>query len=168
MRHLISMLLQNEAGALARVAGLFASRGYNIETLTVAGTQDEDVSRLSLTVSGDDTTVEQIVKQSAKLVDVIEIADLTAREHVERELVVVHMTAPHGAVDTCLARLGGRLLQRTDAGSIVEYTGPSKAIDAFLDAIGPVDPLFTHARSGVAAIGRAWAHAVDSEVLDVE
>ncbi|NID06272.1 acetolactate synthase small subunit [Luteibacter jiangsuensis] len=76
MRHLISMLLQNEAGALARVAGLFASRGYNIESLLVAPTRDADVSRLTLVVDVDEAAVEQIVKQSAKLVDVIEIADL--------------------------------------------------------------------------------------------
>ncbi|MET0331132.1 MAG: acetolactate synthase small subunit, partial [Dyella sp.] len=86
MRHLISILLQNEAGALARVAGLFAARGYNIESLTVAATGDEEASRLSLVVYGDDAVVDQIVKQSRKLVDVISIEELTTRQHVEREL----------------------------------------------------------------------------------
>ncbi|MGE7139391.1 acetolactate synthase small subunit [Luteibacter sp. NPDC031894] len=87
MRRLVSMLLQNEAGALARVAGLFASRGYNIESLVVAATQDADVSRLTLVVDVDDAAIEQIVKQSAKLVDVIEIADLTGLAHAGRDLL---------------------------------------------------------------------------------
>lgn len=88
MRHLISMLLQNEAGALARVAGLFASRGYNIESLIVAATRDADVSRLTMVVDVDDAAVEQIVKQSAKLVDMIEIADLGGPGQTEPGLLV--------------------------------------------------------------------------------
>ena len=106
MRHLISMLLQNEAGALARVAGLFASRGYNIESLTVAATHDVDASRLTLVVFGDDAVVEQIIKQTAKLVDVIEIVEITRREHVERELLVARIDAGAAVVDACLAQFG--------------------------------------------------------------
>ena len=83
MRHIISILLQNEAGALARVAGMFSSRGYNIESLTVAPTHDATVSRLTLVTTGSDAVIEQIIKQSRKLVDVVEIADLTSREHLE-------------------------------------------------------------------------------------
>jgi acetolactate synthase-1/3 small subunit len=94
MRHLISMLLQNEAGALARVAGLFASRGYNIESLTVAATHDVDASRLTLVVFGDDAVIEQIIKQTAKLVDVIEIAEFTGRaEEVDAFLDALRLAA---------------------------------------------------------------------------
>ena len=93
MRHLISLLLQNEAGALARVAGLFASRGYNIESLTVAATHDMDASRLTLVVFGDDAVVEQIVKQSAKLVDVIDIADLGGSDATAQALLAAFQAA---------------------------------------------------------------------------
>lgn len=91
MRHIISMLLQNEAGALARVAGLFAARGYNIDSLTVAATHDPAVSRLTLVTVGEDTVIEQILQQSSKLLDVLDIADLTAREHLEVELLIAKL-----------------------------------------------------------------------------
>lgn len=159
MRHLVSMLLQNEAGALARVAGLFASRGYNIESLTVAATQHADASRLTLVVYGDDGTIEQIVKQSAKLVDVIEIAELTRRDHVERELLVARADGEDAAVDALLARFGARLLQRHGSQSVFEYTGRADEIDTFLDALGRAVDLVDHARSGIAAIERPLAIA---------
>ncbi|WP_063572546.1 MULTISPECIES: acetolactate synthase small subunit [Luteibacter] len=159
MRHLISMLLQNEAGALARVAGLFASRGYNIESLTVAATHDVDASRLTLVVFGDDAVVEQIIKQTAKLVDVIEIAEITRREHVERELLVAHVEASAGAVDACLAQFGGRLLQRAGNQSVAEFTGRADEVDAFLDALRLAGEIVDHARSGIAAIERPLATA---------
>jgi acetolactate synthase-1/3 small subunit len=160
MRHLISMLLQNEAGALARVAGLFASRGYNIESLTVAATHDVDASRLTLVVFGDDAVVDQIVKQTAKLVDVIEIAEITRREHVERELLVVRVEAGAGpgagaaTLDACLAQFGGRLLQRAGNQSVAEFTGRADEVDAFLHAIRLAGSVVDHARSGIAAIER--------------
>jgi len=159
MRHLISMLLQNEAGALARVAGLFASRGYNIESLTVAATHDADASRLTLVVFGDDTVVEQIIKQTAKLVDVIEIAEITRREHVERELLVARIEAGSPAVDACLALHGGRLLQRAGNQSVVEFTGRAEEVDAILDALRLAGDIADHARSGIAAIERHLATA---------
>lgn len=158
MRHLVSMLLQNEAGALARVAGLFASRGYNIESLSVAATQDTDASRLTLVVFGDDAVVEQIVKQSAKLVDVIEIADLSGCDHVERELLVARMDAAGDIVDSCLARFGGRLLQRDGSHSVIEYTGSADAVDRFLDELRLLGQLLDHARSGIAAIEQPHVH----------
>ncbi|MGA7437390.1 MAG: acetolactate synthase small subunit [Luteibacter sp.] len=154
MRHTISMLLQNEAGALARVAGLFASRGYNIESLTVAATHDEDVSRLTLVIFGDDVVIEQIIKQSAKLVDVIEIGELTRKAHVERELLVARVDAAGGTVDACLTRFGGRLLQREGDQSVVEFTGRADEVDTFLDALGLAGEIVDHARSGIAAIER--------------
>lgn len=152
MRHLVSMLLQNEAGALARVAGLFASRGYNIESLTVAATHDADASRLTLVVFGDDAVVEQIVKQSAKLVDVIEISDLSGCAHVERELLVARVEATSDTIDSCLARFGGRLLQRDGLRSMIEYTGRADEVDEFLDELRLAGDLVDHARSGIAAI----------------
>ena len=153
MRHLISLLLQNEAGALARVAGLFASRGYNIESLTVAATHDVEASRLTLVVFGDDAVVEQIVKQSAKLVDVIEIAQLTGGDVVERELLVAHLdTSDVLPLDACLAQFGGRLLERGDDRSVVEFTGRAEEVDAFIDALRRVGRMVDHARSGIAAI----------------
>ncbi|GAA0901785.1 acetolactate synthase small subunit [Rothia nasimurium] len=154
MRHLISMLLQNEAGALARVAGLFASRGYNIESLTVAATHDEEVSRLTLTVYGDDATVEQVVKQSAKLVDVIEIAELTRREHLERELSVVRVEAEGHVLDAFLSRVGARLLERIGTQSVVEFTGRTDEVDGFIDGLRGVAGITDQARSGVAAVER--------------
>ena len=159
MRHLISMLLQNEAGALSRVAGLFASRGYNIESLTVAATLDEDASRLTLVVFGDNAVVEQIVKQSSKLVDVIEIAELTGREHVERELLVARVEGDEETIDALLARFGARLLQRQGSHSVVEYTGRADEIDLILDAMHRVGELLDHARSGIAAIEQPLAIA---------
>jgi acetolactate synthase-1/3 small subunit len=158
MRHLISMLLQNEAGALARVAGLFASRGYNIESLTVAATHDVDASRLTLVVFGDDAVVEQIIKQTAKLVDVIEIVEITRREHVERELLVARIDAGAAVVDACLAQFGGRLLQRAGSQSVAEFTGRADEVDAFLDALRLAGEIVDHARSGIAAcVGAASA-----------
>lgn len=159
MRHLISMLLQNEAGALARVAGLFASRGYNIESLTVAATHAVDASRLTLVVFGDDAVVEQIIKQTAKLVDVIEIEEITRREHVERELLVARVEASGAAVDACLSQFGARLLQRLGGQSLAEFTGRAEEVDAFLDALGGVGHIVDHARSGIAAIERPVAMA---------
>ena len=91
MRHIISILLQNESGALARVSGMFAARGYNIESLTVAPTQDPALSRLTLVTIGSDAVIDQIVKQSRKLIDVVEVRDITARRHGERELVLVKL-----------------------------------------------------------------------------
>ena len=93
MRHIISMLLQNEAGALARVAGMFSARGYNIDSLTVAATHDPQVSRLTMVTFGDDAVIAQIIKQSRKYIDVLEIADLTMRDHLECELLVVKVAA---------------------------------------------------------------------------
>ena len=96
MRHIISILLQNEAGALARVANLFSSRGYNIESLNVAPTADETVSRLTLVTSGSDSVIEQISKQLGKLVDVVDIADMTSADHIERELALFKLHVTNG------------------------------------------------------------------------
>src|SRR6478736_2927850 len=105
MRHIISILLQNEAGALARVANLFSSRGYNIESLNVAPTADETVSRLTLVTSGSDSVIEQIGKQLGKLIDVVEIADMTSSDHIERELALFKLQVANGAGEKVAAAL---------------------------------------------------------------
>ncbi|MBB3227998.1 acetolactate synthase-1/3 small subunit [Luteibacter sp. Sphag1AF] len=155
MRHLISILLQNEAGALARVAGLFASRGYNIESLTVAATPDVEASRLTLVIFGDDGLVDQIIKQSRKLVDVIEIAELTRRDHLERELLVVRTDGAPERVDACVQQFGARVLERHGTSVLVEFTGQPDEVDRCLDALMRAAELCEHARSGIAAIERA-------------
>ena len=125
MRHIIAILLQNEAGALARVAGLFSTRGYNIESLSVAPTDDPTVSRLTLVTSGSDAVIQQIANQLNKLVDVVNVLDMTRGEHLERELVLLKLRVAAGAVPTrcaatwCAAAAGcwtrpGRLHRRTD------------------------------------------------------
>ncbi|HEY4145011.1 acetolactate synthase small subunit [Pinirhizobacter sp.] len=148
MRHLISILLQNEAGALARVAGLFAARGYNIESLTVAATGDEEASRLSLVVYGDDAVVEQIVKQSRKLVDVITIEELTTRDHVERELVVVRFAASGLA----WASNHARVLTSDGEHCVAEFSGHTDDVDEFLAQLASRATLDGVARSGLAAL----------------
>jgi acetolactate synthase-1/3 small subunit len=148
MRHLISILLQNEAGALARVAGLFAARGYNIESLTVAATGDEEASRLSLVVYGDDAVVEQIVKQSRKLVDVINIEELTTREHVERELVVVRFAASGLA----WANSHARVLASGSDHCVAEFSGHADDVDEFLAQLATRATVHDVARSGLAAL----------------
>jgi len=136
MRRIISMLLQNEAGALARVAGLFAARGYNIDSLTVAPTHDAQVSRLTLVTSGDEVVIDQIIKQSRKLIDVIEIADLTSREHLECELLIVKVgVAPGRAplVAACVRRHPrAALFDESDATRTIQFTGSGAEINAFL------------------------------------
>jgi acetolactate synthase-1/3 small subunit len=159
MRRIISMLLQNEAGALARVAGMFAARGYNIDSLTVAATQDASVSRLILVTAGDDTVIDQILKQSHKLIDVIEIADLTGRAHLESELLLVKLELDP-AVSDALAAFVTFLRQHPRAQVLdisagvrtIEYTGTGAEVGAFLDGLVPIGRVVELARSGTAAL----------------
>ncbi len=160
MRHIISILLQNEAGALARVAGLFAARGYNIDSLTVAATHDPQVSRLSLVLQGDEEVIDQIIKQSRKLVDVLEVADLTARLHLESELLIVKVRTVAGngdALDACLYR--HRAFPIDESGDIrtIQFAGPGSVVDSFLGELAAVSSLVELARSGTAALERGDA-----------
>ena len=161
MRHILSILLQNEAGALARVAGMFSARGYNIDSLTVATTHDPSVSRLTLVTFGDEAVIDQIVKQSRKLVDVLEIADLTARDHIEAELLMVKVAvAPKRALELheCVARHAGALLSDSDSSTCtIRFAGSSGEINAFLAELESVARVLELARSGVAAIERGPA-----------
>ncbi len=156
MRHIISILLENEAGALSRVAGLFSARGFNIESLTVAPTEDPTLSRLTLVTVGTEEIVEQIIKQLNKLIDVVKLIDLTEGAHIERELMLVKMKAVGEDRDE-LKRLsdifGGRVLDVTDASYTIELTGRGEKLDGFLNALNK-NVILEVVRSGVTGIAR--------------
>ena len=126
MRHIISILLENEAGALSRVSGLFSARGYNIESLTVAPTNDATISRITVVTGGSDEVIEQIEKQLNKLVDVVQVIDLTADEHIEREMVLLklHRSGISQSILEGLANYyGGKVVDRSDDMVVVENLG---------------------------------------------
>jgi acetolactate synthase-1/3 small subunit len=157
MRHIISILLQNEAGALARVANLFSSRGYNIESLNVAPTADETVSRLTLVTSGPDAVIDQISKQLGKLIDVVDIADMTGADHIERELALFKLRVVNGGADKLNAVLGqfeARVLSDTQGQFTVEVVGGSQEIDRFLKRVAGITDIVTVVRSGAMAVAR--------------
>lgn len=156
MRHIISILLQNEAGALARVAGMFSSRGYNIDSLSVAPTHDAAVSRLTLVTSGSDAVIEQIIKQTRKLIDVVEIVDLSSSEHVERELVLAKVDVganPRPLLDVAHAHRAV-LLDESAHVRTLQFAGTGAEVDAFLEAVSRVGSVLELVRSGVAALER--------------
>src|SRR5262245_586365 len=160
MRHIISILLQNEAGALARVANLFSSRGYNIESLNVAPTADETVSRLTLVTSGSDSVIEQIGKQLGKLIDVVEIADMTSADHIERELALFKLTVANGAgekLQDAVRQFDARVLNDTQGHYTVELVGGSQDIDRFLKRVASITDVVTVVRSGAMAVTRGAA-----------
>jgi acetolactate synthase-1/3 small subunit len=156
MRRIIAVLLENEAGSLSRVVGLFAQRNYNIESLTVAPTEDETLSRLTLTTSGDDAKIEQIIKHLHRLIEVVKVLDLTESDHVERELMLIKVRAEGAARDeikrtTDIFR--GQIIDITTNSYTVQLTGPSDKLDAFVRAVGKTLVLEV-ARSGVSGISR--------------
>ena len=157
MRHIISILLQNEAGALSRVSNLFSSRGYNIESLNVAPTADATVSRLTLVTTGSDEVIDQIGKQLAKLVDVVDITDMTSADHVERELALFKLHLVDGKtrqLRELLASCNARVLDDHEGHYTIELIGGSQEIDRFLDRIRSVSDLSTVVRSGAMAVAR--------------
>ncbi len=155
-RHIISVLLENESGALSRVAGLFSMRGYNIESLTVAPTNDPTLSRTTLVTRGDDRTIEQITKQLNKLVDVVRLTDLTEASHVEREMMLIKVRAT-GVDREEVKRLTdifrSKIIDVTDSSYIIELTGDSEKLDAFMASVGD-DNILEVVRSGVTGIAR--------------
>lgn len=155
MRHIISVLLENEAGALSRVANLFSARGYNIESLSVAPTDDPTVSRMTVVTSGTDEVVEQITKQLDKLVDVIRLVDLTRDAHFERELVLVKVEAGGDAekLKTLVAGFKGQILDNSGALYTIELTGENQRLNEFLQQLGSFK-LVEVVRSGPLGIGR--------------
>ena len=156
MRHIIAVLLENEAGALSRVAGLFSARGYNIESLTVAPTEDPTLSRMTLVTVGSDEIVEQIKKQLNKLIDVVKLLDLTEGEHIEREMMMIKVKA-QGSDREELKRLvdifRAKIIDVTDTSYVVELTGNSKKLDAFVEAV-PEGRIIEVVRSGPTGISR--------------
>ena len=150
------MLLENEAGALSRVAGLFSARGYNIESLTVAPTEDPSLSRMTVVTRGSEDIIEQITKQLNKLVDVVKLIDLTEGEHIEREMLLIKLRAV-GEDQEEIKRLSdifhGRVIDVSSSTYTVELTGAGDKLDAFLDAVGRERILET-VRSGVSGIAR--------------
>ncbi len=157
MRHIISILIENEAGALSRVAGLFSARGYNIESLTVAVTEDASLSRMTIVTSGSESIIEQINKQLNKLVDVVKVADITEGAHIERELMMVKVDAKEAASRDELQRLAdifkGRIVDVSDNIFTVELTGEGEKLDSFLKALNDVSIIET-VRSGATGIAR--------------
>jgi acetolactate synthase-1/3 small subunit len=162
MRHIISIVLQNEAGALARVANLFSSRGYNIESLNVAPTLDETVSRLTLVTRGSDNVIDQITKQLSKLVDVVSITDMTSADHIERELALVKVRARGDGEEPLVqlfasfgARvLDDRVLEQGERRYTVELIGGGTDIDRFVSRAAEAGDVVTVVRSGAMAVSR--------------
>lgn len=157
MRHIISVLLQNEAGALNRVAGLFSARGYNIESLAVAPTDDPIVSRLTLVTTGDDAVITQIVNQLKKLIDVVLVDDLTRGAHFERELVLLKFQVDDAGLDP-LARLttevDGKILSGAPASFVIALTESEAEINRFIARATMHATLVEVVRSGVLAIAQ--------------
>jgi acetolactate synthase I/III small subunit len=156
MRRIISILMENEAGALSRVVGLFSQRGYNIDTLTVAPTEDESLSRLTLTTSGDEGTIERITKQLNKLIEVVKLVDLTEGSHIERELMLIKIKAS-GAQRAEVKRttdiFRGQIVDVTGSMYTVQLVGTCEKLNAFIEAFGELAVLEV-ARTGVTGVSR--------------
>jgi acetolactate synthase-1/3 small subunit len=157
MRHIIGILLQNESGALNRVAGLFSNRGYNIESLSVAPTDDPTVSRITLVTTGSDAVIQQIVSQLNKLIDVVNVDDMTRGEHLERELVLVKLrlrSEQQAGAETCVQQAGGRVLDPSPESFIAEITGNEPEINAFIRDVAGRGELTEVVRSGALGLTR--------------
>lgn len=156
MRHIISILMENESGALSRVAGLFSARGYNIESLTVAPTEDSSLSRMTLVTSGSDKIIEQITKQLNKLIDVVKLIDLAESAHIERELMLIKVKTTEktrAEIKSMADIFRGRVLDITPSSYVIEVTGPSEKLDAFIAATDP-ESIIEVVRSGATGISR--------------
>ncbi|MGC3962093.1 MAG: acetolactate synthase small subunit [Rhodocyclaceae bacterium] len=156
MRHVISLLLENEAGALSRVAGLFSARGYNIESLTVAPTEDASLSRMTIVTRGSDDIIEQINKQLNKLIDVVKVVDISEAAHIERELMLIKVRAV-GKDREEIKRMAdiyrGRIVDVTDSSYVIELTGAQDKLDSFIQAIDR-DLILETVRTGACGVGR--------------
>ena len=158
MRHLISVLLENESGALSRVVGLFSQRGYNIETLTVAPTEDPTLSRMTIVTLGDERVIEQITKQLHKLVDVLKVSDITEGSHIEREIMLVKSRANTPDARNEVLRLvdifRGQIVDVTAELYTVQLVGTSEKLDAFISTLKVATEIVEVVRSGVCGIAR--------------
>ncbi len=156
MRHIIAVLLENEAGALSRVVGLFAQRNYNIESLTVARTEDPTLSRLTLTTEGDDSKIEQIMKHLYKVIEVVKVVDLNEAAYVERELMLIKVRAEGTAraeIKRTVDIFRGQVVDVAPDCYTIQLSGPSDKLDAFIAALGKTGILEV-ARTGVSGISR--------------
>ncbi|MEO1957210.1 MAG: acetolactate synthase small subunit [Methylophilaceae bacterium] len=156
MRHIISILMENEPGALSRVAGLFSARGYNIESLTVAKTEDTTLSRMTIVTRGNDAVIEQIIKQLNKLIDVVKVLDLNDGKHIERELMLIKVKASPAHRDEMKRMCDifrGRIIDVTDGSFTIELTGSGHKLDAFIENLDKSAILET-VRTGASGIGR--------------
>lgn len=166
MRHIISILMQNEAGALARVAALFSSRGYNIESLNVAPTDHPEISRLTMVTLGSDAVIEQINNQLLKLVDVVNTVDMTMGDHVERELLLLKVKI-QGEAAECLPQLiessGARVLDDCPETYTLELTGANTIMDDFIARVGECSEILAVVRSGAMAISRG-KHVLTTDI----
>lgn len=164
MRHIISILLENEAGALSRVSGLFSARGYNIESLTVAPTDDSTVSRITVVTEGSDEVILQIVNQLNKLVDVVKVLDLTADEHIEREVLLLKLhdnDAAKAIIETLTSEYKGRVVNDSKDAIVVEITGVGEKLDRAIQLV-PSEIVFELVRSGALGI------AAGKQILKLE
>jgi acetolactate synthase I/III small subunit len=156
MRHVISLLIENESGALSRVSGLFSARGYNIESLTVAPTEEPSLSRMTIVTVGSDDIIEQITKQLNKLIEVVKVVDISESPHIERELMLVKLRAT-GAGREEIKRTAdifrARIIDVTETSYVIELTGNPQKLDAFLGAMDPALILET-VRSGICGVAR--------------
>jgi len=156
MKHIISILLENEPGALSRVVGLFSARGYNIETLTVAPTEDPSLSRMTIVTRGSDDVIEQITKHLNRLVEVVKLIDLSEQPHIERELMLIKVRAI-GKEREEMKRMAdifrGRIIDVTDKTYTIELTGDSGKLDGFIEALEP-ESIIETVRTGSSGIAR--------------
>ncbi|HFC6351926.1 TPA: acetolactate synthase small subunit [Neisseria elongata] len=156
MRHILSVLMENESGAMSRVVGLFSARGYNIDSLSVSATEDKTLSRMTIVTHGDDVVIEQITKQLNKLIEVVKVVDLNESRFVERELMLVKVRAVGKDRDEILRLTDiyrGQVVDVTDKSYTVEVTGTTDKLDSFLETVSK--PLILETvRTGAAGIGR--------------
>lgn len=156
MRHILSILLENEAGALSRVVGLFSQRNYNIETLTVAPTEDPSLSRLTLTTHGNEREIEQMTKQLNKLIEVVKLVDLSEGDHIERDLMLIKVKASgaqRAEIKRCADIFRGQIVDVTSSIYTIQLIGASSKLDAFIEAVGDANVLET-VRTGVSGLAR--------------
>ena len=155
-RHIISVLVENEAGALSRISGLFSARGYNIETLTVAPTEDASMSRMTIVTTGSEDVIEQITKQLNKLIEVVKVIDLSEAEHIERELMLIKVRAGSKERED-MKRMAdifrGRIIDVSDNTYTIELTGDTRKLDAFIKSLDQGTIIET-VRTGASGIGR--------------
>ena len=157
MKHIISVLMENEPGALSRVVGLFSARGYNIESLTVAPTEDASLSRMTVVTTGSDDVIEQITKHLNRLIDVVKVYDLTDSSYIERELMMIKVRASAGKDREEMKRMAeifrGRIIDVTEKTYTIELTGHTAKLDAFIAALDEAVILET-VRTGSCGIAR--------------